>query len=208
MNFRIYQYEKLIDGENFHHLEKDSFRIFVEQTPASENQILKVYASASDAPGLNQHLIKNGAGECWMYSCNMQSMARHHPYDLLLLKYDRTRSFATPEAICQHSRFLSNNAPRAMEGLLQKFPHITLGLDVGLNWFAGDEMYRGFHCYVSSINGEPVTEYKGEYLYLSLFLVMQKFTIPETNESITIDIVKVHPFTLRFKSGDPILATR
>ncbi len=167
-------------------------------------KILAVYASASDAPGLNQHLIKNSAGVCWMYSSNFHSMARHHPYDLLLLRYDRTQSFATPEAICQHSRFLSNNAPRAMEVLLEKFPHINLGLDVGLNWFAGGEMYGGFHCYVSSINGEPVTEYKGERLYLSLFFVTQKFSIPETDDSITLDIVEVNLLEIKFREAGQV----
>ena len=76
MNFQIYQYEKLIDGESLYHLEKDSFRIFVEQTPATENQILNVYATVSDSSGLNDHLIKHGIGECWMYSCNFRGPAQ------------------------------------------------------------------------------------------------------------------------------------
>ena len=204
MNTQIYQYQKLIDAGQLCYLERDGFRLYVEQNSAASKKILAAYASASDTPGLNQHLIKNGVGECWMYSCNIQSMARHHPFDLLLLRYDRTQSFTTPEAICQHSRFLSNNAPRVMEGLLEKFPHITLGLDVGLNWFAGGEMYGGFHCYVSSINGEPVTEYKGERLYLSLFLVTQKFSRPETDESITLDIVEVNLFEIKFREGGQV----
>lgn len=204
MNFQIYQYEKLIDPGQPCYLERDCFRLHVEQNADASKKILAVYTSASDVPGLNQHLIKNGVGKCWMYSCNMHSMARSHPFDLLLLSYDEARSLDTPEAICQHSRFLAKNAPRAMEGLLGKFPHITLGLDVGMNWFAGDEMYGGFHCYVSSISGEPVSEYKGEQLYLSLFLLMQKFGIPETSEMITLDMVEVHLFELKFKESERV----
>ena len=102
MNFQIYQYEKLIDPGQPCYLERDCFRLYVEQNADASKKILAVYASASDVPGLNQHLIKNGVGECWMYSCNMNSMARSHPFDLLLLRYDKARSLDTPEAICQH----------------------------------------------------------------------------------------------------------
>jgi hypothetical protein len=208
MRLQIFQNEKLIDGEDLYHLEKDSFRIFLEQTPATEKKILDVYATASDSPGMNDHLIKHGIGECWMYSCNIHSMARHHPFDLLLLRYDQARSLETPEAIAAHSAYVSREAPRVMADLVGKFPHVSMGLDVGMNWFPGGEMYGGFHCSVTAIEGTPVSEYKGEYLYLSLFLLMQKFTIPGTDESLTLDLVKAHPFTLRFKSGDPIRATR
>lgn len=201
---QIYQYEKLVDHVHACYLERDSFRLYVEQNSDDSQKILAAYIAASDTPGLNQHLIKNGTSECWMYSCNMHSMARCHPYDLLLLRYDQARSFDNPESICQHSRFLAKNAPRTMEGLLVKYPHITLGLDVGLNSFAGGEMYGGFHCYVSSINGLPIGEYKGEQLYISLFLVKEKFSIPETNESITLDIVEANLLQIKFNEGERI----
>ena len=199
MKIQISQRENTVDAHSVVTLEREGFRIYVEQDQSGVSKILKAYAVASDSPGLNHHLEKNQIDRCWMFSCNMNSVARSHPFELLLLDYERAKSFDTPEAIAAHSRILATEAPVGVMSLLEEFPEITTALELGMNWFPGDEMYRGFHFFVSEIDGKPANQYSGDDLFMTIFLLVRKLEIPGVDSPlITFDIVQPHAFALKF----------
>jgi hypothetical protein len=197
MKIQLFQNEVPIIGNESYALGRDAFRIFIEQNESEHEKISGAYLAASDLPYLNDYLVKSGKTQAWMYSCAAHCSARSHPFELCGINYNHAGAFNTREEILEKGKVLGKNAPAAMSDLLDRFPDVGVCQEMNFNW-CGDEVYGGFHCYVSAYDDALMREYKGKELYLTIVIAKRNFPIPNADSRLTIDLIEMRPLTISF----------